>query len=84
MIKKVRQKIELSENQVKVIKDKYLKDSPTIEAWLDLVATNLALGEVLHAKSVTEKELFQGVNNTVIEKEVTAGKKSRMILLHHG
>jgi len=84
MIKKVRQKIELSENQVKVIKDKYLKDSPTIEAWLDVVATNLALGEVLHVKSVSEKEVFQGVNYKIVEKEVAEGKKSRMILLHHG
>ncbi len=80
---KTLKKIELSENQYKVIKDKYLKDSPSVEAWLDLIASNLALGEVLHCKSVAEREMFQGVNYKIVEKEVADSKKSKMHLLHH-
>ena len=51
MIKLQRPKIKLTENQLKVIKDKYLKDSPSVEAWLDLVAGNIALAEVLYSNA---------------------------------
>ena len=40
--------VNLSENQLKVIKDKYLKDASSVEEWMMLVAENIALGEILH------------------------------------
>jgi len=40
-------KIGVTENQLKVIKDKYLRNSHSIEGWLDGVAHNIALAEIL-------------------------------------
>ncbi len=80
---KKREKLNLTENQHKVIKDKYLKDSPTVESWLDLIASNIALGEVLHHKQATEKELFNGVTHKIVEKASADDKPARMYLLHH-
>ena len=42
-----RPKAALTENQLKVIRDKYLRDSPSVEAWLEGVAKNIALAEIL-------------------------------------
>ncbi|MBI5391655.1 adenosylcobalamin-dependent ribonucleoside-diphosphate reductase [Candidatus Woesearchaeota archaeon] len=77
-----RESITLTENQRKVIKDKYLKDSPTVEAWLDLVVSNIALADVLHHKSVSEKEIFNGINYKIVEKE-GAAEPVKMQLLHY-
>tara|TARA_Y100000034_G_C6903471_1_gene418579 strand:- start:1452 stop:3932 length:2481 start_codon:yes stop_codon:yes gene_type:complete len=53
--------LSITENQVKVIKDKYLKDSPTVEAWLRNVARNIALTELLYSDKVSELEIFKNV-----------------------
>lgn len=74
-------KLNLSLNQLKVIKDKYLKDSPTIEDWLRKVCHNISLSEILHSKEVSQEEIFKGVNCEVKESEYK-GKKVRMQLLH--
>ena len=58
-------KISLTENQRKVIKDKYLRDAPTAEAWLMDVARNVALGEVLAHPQAEAWGVFRGVNRTV-------------------
>ncbi len=76
-------KLNLTENQVKVIKDKYLKDSPTIEEWLRTVSHNIALSDLLHSEKVNKEDIFFGVNY----KDVTydsRGKIAHMWLLHHG
>ncbi len=83
MLAKMLKKIEITENQYKVIKDKYLKDSPSVEAWLDLIVSNLALGEVLHCRSVSEEAIFKNVSHKIVEKEFGDEKKSKMFLLHH-
>ena len=61
MIALQRAKIKLTENQLKVIKDKYLKDSPSIESWLDLVAGNIALADLLYDPDTSEEEIFENI-----------------------
>jgi len=78
-----RAKIKLTENQLKVIKDKYLKDSPSVEAWLDLVAGNIALAEILYS-NVSEEEIFKDVNYYKVEKEISSKEKVYLFLLHRG
>ena len=60
-------KISLSESQLKVIKDKYLRDSPSVEAWLDGVARNIALGELLCDPRAESWGLFDGVSFRVLD-----------------
>ena len=68
-------KIRLTENQLKVITDKYLRDAPSVEAWLMGVARNAALAEVmLHAKAEAWG-VFEGVSRA---------KERGMSLLHAG
>ncbi|MFH1174738.1 MAG: adenosylcobalamin-dependent ribonucleoside-diphosphate reductase [archaeon] len=70
--------IALTENQSKVIKDKYLKDSPSPEAWFELVATNIALGDVLHHPNTREDDLFKNVRH----KPVTYNVRGRTWTYH--
>lgn len=53
--------LNITENQIKVIKDKYLKDSPTIESWLKGVAKNIALTEILYSNQISELDIFKNV-----------------------
>jgi len=41
---KASEKLSLTHNQLKVLRDKYLRDAPSPEAWLMGVARNVALG----------------------------------------
>ncbi len=54
-------KVSVTENQLKVIKDKYLKDSPSVEDWLRGVARNIALAELIHIPRL-KKKVYQGVS----------------------
>jgi len=74
-------KLNLSENQLKVIKDKYLKDSPTVEDWLKTVCHNIALSEILHSKKIPEEEVFEGVRYEKIEYN-SNGTPAKIYLLH--
>ena len=60
--------IRLTENQRKVIEDKYLKDAPSVEKWLAGVARNIALAELLYHPSAHLWGLFDGVR--LLKKEV--------------
>ncbi|MBI2058560.1 MAG: adenosylcobalamin-dependent ribonucleoside-diphosphate reductase [Nitrospirae bacterium] len=69
----------LSENQLKVIRDKYLRDAKSVEAWLLGVARNIALGDLLHSPSIPREKWLKGVRHTVVQKDVggdatTAGR----------
>ncbi|MDP3542937.1 MAG: adenosylcobalamin-dependent ribonucleoside-diphosphate reductase [Elusimicrobiota bacterium] len=68
-------KIHLTANQHKVIKDKYLRDAPSVEAWLMGVARNVALGELLSHPKAEAWGAFAGV-----ERKTEAG----MTLFHAG
>lgn len=76
-------KLDLSINQLKVIKDKYLRDSKTVEDWLRGVCHNIALSEILHSNKIDEEEIFEGINY----EKIISGKdreESKMFLLHKG
>jgi ribonucleoside-diphosphate reductase alpha chain len=75
-------KVKLTENQEKVIRDKYLKDAPSVEAWLWNIAYNLSLADILYMKEASEKEIFDGVVYKYEEHESLEGKKSKILLLH--
>ena len=55
-------KVSLTENQFKVIKDKYLRDAPSVEAWLEKIAHNIALAEILFHDKVDEWGAYTLVN----------------------
>lgn len=76
-------KLNLSENQIKVIKDKYLKNSPTIEHWLRTVCHNIALSDILYSNRINKEEIFDGINCKIINYP-SKGKVASMFLLHHG
>ncbi len=76
-------KLNLTENQIKVIKDKYLRDSSTIEEWLRKVCHNIALGDLLYSEQINEEEIFTGVNYKKKTYQ-SKGKNVNMFLLHNG
>lgn len=75
-------KVIITENQRKVIQDKYLKDSPSVEAWLDLVATNVALADLLYSQTIREEEIFNGINYEIEGFDTIPGQKTRALFLH--
>ncbi len=76
-------KIKLTENQFKVIKDKYLRDAPSVESWLNGVCENIALAELLYIPELRE-EIFKDVRVHPKTVDVGDGKTCEMILLHAG
>ncbi|MBI2890440.1 MAG: adenosylcobalamin-dependent ribonucleoside-diphosphate reductase [Nitrospirae bacterium] len=77
-------RLELSENQLKVIRDKYLRDAKSVEAWLLGVARNIALGELLHAPEIPREKVLRGVKHTIRKFEDPAGGTVDLFLLHEG
>jgi ribonucleoside-diphosphate reductase alpha chain len=72
-------KINISANQEKVIKDKYLRPNQKLEDWLYSVAFNIALAEILNNPKAEQWGAFKGVNY----KEIPAdGFLSRTLLFH--
>ncbi|MFH2203812.1 MAG: adenosylcobalamin-dependent ribonucleoside-diphosphate reductase [Elusimicrobiota bacterium] len=58
-------KLQVTENQLKVIKDKYLREAPSIEAWLGGVAHNIALAELLFHPAAEKWGIYDNVRRTV-------------------
>lgn len=75
-------KINLTENQLKVITDKYLKDSPTVEDWIDLISGNIALGDLIY--SIPEEEMLEGTNHRKFTTNYPQGNTTKTFLLHEG
>jgi len=72
-------KIKITQNQEKVIKDKYLRGTQSVEEWLWGVASNIALSEILSNPKAKEWGAFEGVSY----KELPAqGNLSRTLLFH--
>ncbi len=72
----------VTENQLKVIKDKYLRDAASVEEWLMGVARNVALAELMNDPRAEDWGVFEGVKS---ERKTTAGpggKPAVMRLLH--
>lgn len=80
-----RKRIHLNANQEKVIRDKYLRDTPSPEEWLSGVAHNIALSEMLFSQDAEKWGVFAGVRKTEHQPQqhesVFTGK---MLLLHDG
>ncbi len=76
-------KIQLSEHQLKVIKDKYLRDAPSVEAWLMGVARNVALGEVLTHPKAEAWGIFAGVAHRIVPVPAAGGAPAGRVILYH-
>src|SRR4051812_30407533 len=78
--------VRLTDNQRRVITDKYIKDSPSVEAWLWGVARNVALAELLHHPSRETWGLFDGVrlNKKEAASAVEGLPPTRLWLFHSG
>lgn len=75
---------EVSENQLKVIKDKYLKDSPSVEAWLENIAENIALADLLYTNAEIRAKALEGTKHDLVTAEGPGTIKPNMILFHKG
>lgn len=74
--------IPLTENQRKVIKDKYLRDDPSVEHWIWNLAKNIALSELLHQREIPREQLLAGVKNTQEWIDIGSGETSELLLFH--
>ena len=77
------EKIRLTENQLKVIRDKYLRDARSVESWLDGVARNVALAEVVLHPKAEEWGVFEGVEREVVPVAAAGPAPAARILLYH-
>jgi len=73
--------LNISENQLKVIKDKYLKDSPTVESWLRGVSRNIALSEILYSSKISELDIFKNIQYERVDYDFNK-KLFRFFLIH--
>ncbi|HAH31102.1 MAG TPA: adenosylcobalamin-dependent ribonucleoside-diphosphate reductase [Elusimicrobia bacterium] len=78
-----KRKIALSENQAKVIKDKYLRDENTVEELFERVSHNIALAEIIFNPEAEKWGAFEGVRCRILENN-TDGNTTRTILFHDG
>ncbi|MBI2069019.1 MAG: ribonucleoside reductase class II [Elusimicrobia bacterium] len=77
--------IALTENQLKVIRDKYLRDSKSVEEWLRGIARNLALAELFHHPRFEQWGALEGVACRVVETETKPGlPKTKTWMFHAG
>lgn len=79
-----REKIILSENQMKVIRDKYLRNAPSVESWLEAVAHNIALAEIFYHPDAQKWGIFSGVHYVVLGPNSNGVKGGKTILFHEG
>jgi len=74
--------IPLTENQRKVIKDKYLRDDPSPEHWLWNVAKNIALAELLYHPEIPRDQILAGIRHSQEWLDVGNGETSELLLIH--
>ncbi|MBI3267916.1 MAG: adenosylcobalamin-dependent ribonucleoside-diphosphate reductase [Planctomycetes bacterium] len=77
-------KIPLTENQKKVIRDKYLRDTVGAEEWLYGVARNIALAEILYDAGVSREEIYRNVRYNRHLADLGAGETTEVVLFHEG
>lgn len=77
-------KIVLTENQEKVIRDKYLKDENSVEEMFQRVAFNIALSEIILHPDAKEWGVFEGVQYKILENNFGDIKPAKAILFHFG
>ena len=76
--------IPLTENQRKVIKDKYLRDDPSVEHWMWNIVKNIALSELLYHPEVSRDHILEGVRYSQEWIDVGNGETSELLLIHVG
>ncbi|MBI2041145.1 MAG: adenosylcobalamin-dependent ribonucleoside-diphosphate reductase [DPANN group archaeon] len=76
--------IMLTENQHKVIRDKYLRDDLGPEIWLRRIAKNIALTEILYFQKTDRDRLFDGVSHNIKKINIGSGRPTELLLFHHG
>ncbi|MBI4669385.1 MAG: adenosylcobalamin-dependent ribonucleoside-diphosphate reductase [Elusimicrobia bacterium] len=76
--------IALTDNQLKVIRDKYLRDSKSVEEWLRGVAHNIALAELFYHPKFEEWKALEGVSCRTAEFAAKGEMKSRAWFFHNG
>lgn len=74
-------KIQTTENQMKAIRDKYLRDDPNVENWLWNVAYNIALADLLYDPLVPKEQLLHGIKY-VSEKKIINNLTTDLLLIH--
>ncbi|MBI4054690.1 MAG: adenosylcobalamin-dependent ribonucleoside-diphosphate reductase [Elusimicrobia bacterium] len=74
----------LTENQLKVIRDKYLRDAAGPEAWLWGVARNIAMAEILLHPQAQRWGIFDSVQRLIREIPTKQGETAKLILFHQG
>ena len=78
-----KRKIYISENQAKVIKDKYLRDDNSVEDLFERVAHNISLSELVFHPDAEKWGVFTGVNFRTAESAADGGQ-TRTLLFHEG
>jgi ribonucleoside-diphosphate reductase alpha chain len=73
--------VNVSENQLKAIRDKYLKGDKTISQWLSRVARNIALADLFYVEAVKEEDVFDDVK---FKKLVNEFDGKHVFLVHDG
>ncbi|MCK5358917.1 MAG: hypothetical protein KAJ48_11020, partial [Elusimicrobiales bacterium] len=76
--------IAISENQAKVIKDKYLKDEKTVEELFERVSKNIALSEIIFHPKAEEWGIFNDVKARITETNYDETVSNKTILFHEG
>ena len=77
------EKIELTENQLKVIKDKYFRGVNSPEELFYTVAENIALAELLYLSTIPREQIFKDVSYDILTNpEKAEYKQSELIILH--
>jgi ribonucleoside-diphosphate reductase alpha chain len=76
-------KLALTENQLKVIRDKYLRDAPSAEAWLMGIARNVALAEIVNHAKAEEWGAFDGVERLVLPVAAAGPAPASKLTLYH-
>lgn len=77
------EKLSLTPNQLKVLRDKYLRGEPSAEAWLMGVARNVALGEVVLHPKAEDWGVFAGVQREVLPVGSAGPAPASKIFLYH-
>ncbi|MCG2724889.1 MAG: hypothetical protein L6420_01310, partial [Elusimicrobia bacterium] len=76
--------IAISENQSKVIKDKYLKDEKTVEELFERVSRNIALSEIVFHPNAEKWGMLEDVKARITETNYDEERSNKTILFHEG
>jgi len=81
---KPRGEMVLTENQLKVIKDKYLRDAKSPQEWLRNIARNIALAELFYHSDFEKWGAFEGVERAAADSTTKDNLKTRIWFFHRG